>query len=160
MKRTLFWKRNLNLLPITSTYEWVDDLNNLDIPELAPHEDFQSNLKGENITEDDYAYCQRVWREKGHKTFRDFLIWDNNLDVHPFSKLSRIFVYMFRSVIFVPGLSLQHLFLTKPRDAYFSLIDPRNKDQYHKIRNNIVGGPSIIFHRYHETGKTPIRGGN
>ena len=30
---------------------------------------------------------------------------------------------------------------------------------FHLLKRNIVGGPSIIFHRYHEGNKTRIRGG-
>jgi len=36
------------------------------------------------------------------------------------------------------------------------LIDERNKRVYYKIKNNIVGGPSIVYHRYHEKGETKI----
>lgn len=30
-------------------------------------------------------------------------------------------------------------------------------DIYHKLRDNMVGGPSIVFHRYHEVGQTHIK---
>ena len=36
------------------------------------------------------------------------------------------------------------------------LIDEKNKKAFYKIKNNIVGGPSIVYHRYHEKGKTNI----
>ena len=36
------------------------------------------------------------------------------------------------------------------------LIDEKNKRVFYKIKNNIVGGPSIVYHRYHEKGKTTI----
>ena len=39
----------------------------------------------------------------------------------------------------------------------FALCDKANSDLYHLIRDNNTGGPSIIFHRYHEAGKTKIR---
>ena len=66
---------------------------------------------------------------------------------------------MFKCAISVPGLSLYYLFLTLPRDISFSLIDCENKDLYYLLKKNIVGGPSIVFHRYHESGKTLIRNG-
>jgi hypothetical protein len=48
----------------------------------------------------------------------------------------------------------------RPRSKYvFSLFQERDKDLYYKFKENIVGGPSIIFHRYHEKDKTHIRGG-
>ena len=36
------------------------------------------------------------------------------------------------------------------------LIDEMNKRVFYKIKNNIVGGPSIVYHRYHEKDKTKI----
>ena len=39
----------------------------------------------------------------------------------------------------------------------FSLINKNNKDLYYTIKKNIVGGPSIIFIRYHEKGVTNIK---
>ena len=40
--------------------------------------------------------------------------------------------------------------------ADFHLFNPKNKDIYHLFKENIVDGPSIIFHQYHESGKTFI----
>ena len=37
------------------------------------------------------------------------------------------------------------------------LISEANKEVFHKLKKNVVGGPSIIFHRYHEAEKTHIR---
>jgi hypothetical protein len=36
------------------------------------------------------------------------------------------------------------------------LIDKKNKEVFYKIKNNVVGGPSIVYHRYHEVGQTKI----
>ena len=41
--------------------------------------------------------------------------------------------------------------------AEFHLFNPKNKDIYRLFKENIVGGPSIIFNRYHKSGKTFIR---
>ena len=98
---------------------------------------------------------------------RDFLEWYNNLDVGPFVEaIQKMFEFyaergmdMFKCAISVPGLSLRYLFLTLDDGTYFSLIDKSNKDLYYKIKKNIVGGPSIVFNRYHEQNKTYIRNG-
>ena len=45
-------------------YEWVEGLANLEETSLPPHEAFFSSLKNENITEEEYLYCQQVWEEK------------------------------------------------------------------------------------------------
>jgi hypothetical protein len=36
------------------------------------------------------------------------------------------------------------------------VIDEKNKDVFIKLKQNIVGGPSIVYHRFHEVGKTKI----
>ena len=36
------------------------------------------------------------------------------------------------------------------------LINEENKQVFYKIKNNIVGGPSIVDHRYHKKGITNI----
>lgn len=36
------------------------------------------------------------------------------------------------------------------------LIDERNKRVFYKIKKNIIGGPSIVYHRYHEKNVTKI----
>src|SRR5271165_4520463 len=36
------------------------------------------------------------------------------------------------------------------------LIDETNKRVFYKLQQNIVGGPSIVYHRYHEKDKTTI----
>ena len=55
-------------------YEWFDDIGKLEDTALPPYESFYSQLKGSNISEEEYAYCQRVWRDQRMQTFRDFLI--------------------------------------------------------------------------------------
>ena len=67
---------------------------------------------------------------------------------------------MFKCAISVPGLSLRYLFQTLDKGTFFSLIDRANQDGYYKIKKNVVGGPSIVFNRYHEADKTRIRGGD
>ena len=56
-----------------------------------------------------------------------------------------------------PGLTLKYLSKTLPSDVYFSLIDENQKDLHQLLRDEMVGGPSVIFHRYHEKGLTQIR---
>jgi hypothetical protein len=40
-----------------------------------------------------------------------------------------------------------------------SLFKEEDKALFYLLKRNIVGGPSIIFHRHHEVDKTRIRGG-
>ena len=146
-------------------YEWMDSLDKLEHSSLPPHEAFFSTLKNENISNEDYQYCQQVWSTNNMQTFRDFLIWYNNLDVQPFcDALEKMCAFwkdkridMLRQGISIPGVTLTYLFTTLESDIFFSLFDEKNKDLYYLFKKNMVGGPSIIFHRHHEAGKTNIR---
>ena len=134
---------------------------------LPPQSAFFSQLKNEGISDADYARCQAVWHDNQMKTMRDFLVWYNNRDVIPFLQaIDKQFAFycdrdidMFKDGISVPGLSLLHLFNDLPNDTYFTVFNRTNSDLHQLVKYNIVGGPAIIFHRYHEKGVTKIRGG-
>ena len=148
-------------------YEYMDDLHKLEDRALPPQAAFFSHLKNEGISNDDYARCQAVWRDNGMETLREYLIWYNNRDVTPFlDAISKQFAFyrdrdidMFKDGISVPGLSLLHLFNDLPNDTFFTIFNQTNSDLHKLVKDNIVGGPAIIFHRYHEKGITKIRGG-
>ena len=65
---------------------------------------------------------------------------------------------LFKDGISVPGLKMKFLFKISPQ-ANFALFGNKDGDLYQTFRENLVGGPSIVFTRYHEAGKTQIRGG-
>ena len=148
-------------------YEYMDDLQKLEDRVLPPQSAFFSRLKNEGISNDDYARCQAVWCDNGMETLREYLIWYNNLDVTPFLQaIDKQFAFyqqhnidMFKDGISVPGLSLLHLFNDLPNDTYFTVFNRTNSDLHQLVKDNIVGGPAIIFHRYHEKDVTKIRGG-
>ena len=104
-------------------------------------------------------------------SFRDFLVWYNNLDVRTFvdavQKFQQFYlekgVDVFKTTISVPGIARQLLFKTaRNKNANFALFDQYSKDLYQTVKQtvkrNIVGGPSIIFTRHHCAGQTRIRG--
>ena len=145
-------------------YEYMDRLERLDDTALPPKEAFFSRLKNEGISDDDYASCQKAWSDNGMTTLRDFLVWYNR-DVVPFLQaIARQFAFyqergidMFKQGISVPGLTLLYLFNDLPEKTYFTIFNEKNKDLHDLVKDNIIGGPSIIFHRYHEKGVTMIR---
>ena len=149
-------------------YEYMDDLQKLEDRVLPPQSAFFSQLKNEGISDADYARCQAVWHDNQMKTMRDFLVWYNNRDVTPFLQaIDKQFGFykhqnidMFKDGISVPGLSLLHLFNDLPNDTYFTVFNRTNSDLHELVKDNIVGGPAIIFHRYHEKNVTRIRGGS
>ena len=149
-------------------YEYMDDLQKLEDRVLPPQSAFFSQLKNEGISDADYARCQAVWHDNQMKTLREYLIWYNNRDVTPFlDAIAKQFAFyrdrdidMFKDGISVPGLSLLYLFSNLPKDTFFTVFNNTNKDAHKLVKDNIVGGPAIIFHRYHEKGITKIRGGS
>ena len=64
---------------------------------------------------------------------------------------------MFKQGISVPGLTLLYLFNDLPEKTYFTLFNEKNKDLHHLVKDHVVGGTSLVFHRYHEKGVTKIR---
>ena len=147
-------------------YEWLDSLEKLQYDRLPAKEDFYSSLKKQDIAESDYEEMQSVWKTKGMKTVRDLLIWYNNLDVLPFLEaLEKQFQFYstrgidpFKEALSVPGLTTTYMYKTLDCDASFSLFKEKDEDQYFKMKDNIVGGPSIVFSRYQEKDVTKIRG--
>ncbi|PIK42584.1 hypothetical protein BSL78_20572 [Apostichopus japonicus] len=147
-------------------YDWMDGLEKLSTTSLPSHDNFYNKLKGVNISSVEYQYCQQVWQDHNMTSFRDFLEWYNNKDVVPFLEaLDKMFHFykekkidMFKQGISVPGLTLRYLFKDIRKD-FFCLFPESHKDLYFLFKNNIVGGPSIIFHRYQEKGRSRIRNG-
>lgn len=145
-------------------HEWMDSLKKLDNPSLPTLADFSSWLHKRDITKNEYRVCQEAWRQGNMSTMRDFLIWYNNLDVVPFlqalEKMTQFWkpkgIDMFKEAISLPGLAFKFelSFLRKRR---FSLSTFHTEDLYQLFKENMVGGPAIIFHRYAEFDKTKIR---
>ena len=98
-------------------------------------------------------------------TLTDFLVWYNNKDVGPFIQAletqtefyqKELKLDMLKDAKSIPGLTLRYLFKILPTDTYFSLINKKHSDLHTLLRQEMVGGPSEIFHRYQEKGKTQI----
>ena len=147
-------------------YEYMDDIGKLEDRALPPQEAFYSRLKNEGISDDDYARCQVVWCANRMKSMRDFLVWYNNRDVVPFLEaIDKQFTFykqqnidMFKDGVSVPGLTLLYLFNDLPSNTFFTVFNQTNSDLHLLVKDNIVGGPAIIFHRYHEKDVTKIHG--
>lgn len=147
-------------------YEFVTDLAKLDTPTLPPIEAFYSQLKQTAIEEKDYRYCQKVWRDHKMTTLRDYLVNYNNRDVKPFlmalDKQAEFYreelcLDLFKDGVGVPGLTLRYLFKTLPANTFFSLIPEKQRDLHLLLREQMVGGPAIIFCRHQEKNVTRLR---
>ena len=144
-------------------YEWVDSLEKLEEEQLPPHEAFHSKLKNTNITAEEYKYCQEIWEKEGMNTMRDFLVWYNNLDVTPFIEAvekmkafwqaHQIDIFNFISL---PGIAMKfEMQFLKQQGIHLSVFN--SEELYNLFRENMVGGPAIIFKRYAEAEKSFIR---
>ena len=148
-------------------YEYMNDLCKLEDRALPPQSAFFSRLTSEGISDTDYAACQAVWRDNRMTTLREYLVWYNNRDVTPFLEaIDKQFTFyrhrdidMFKDGISVPGLSLLYMFNDLSPDTNFVTFNQTNSDLHQLVKDNIVGGPAIIFHRYHAKDVTKIRGG-
>ncbi|KAK3098713.1 hypothetical protein FSP39_022331 [Pinctada imbricata] len=147
-------------------YEYLSHPDKLQDTCLPPHEAFYSSIKGKNITKEEYQYCQQMWNTHQMSTMEDFLVWYNNLDVEPFvkavEKMQDFYfekgIDIFKVAMTIPGIARQMLFqASKESGASFSLFGEKDKDLFKTIKNNIVGGPSIIFNRHSKVGTTYIR---
>lgn len=103
-----------------------------------------------------------MWEENQIITVNEFLTWYNNLGVVPFleavEKMSAFCeeqnIDMFKEGISVPGLTLKYFFSFLDEQTFFSLFNQSDSELYHLIKDSNTGGPGIIFHCYHEAGKT------
>lgn len=56
-------------------------------------------------------------------------------------------------ILSAPGIAERIAFQTLKKDETFFLFNKKNKDLVKLFRNNLVGGPAIIFDRFQETGE-------
>ncbi len=54
-------------------YDWFNSSEKLEHPNLPERKTFESVLRNEACSEEDYARAQRVWQAFGHKKFVDCL---------------------------------------------------------------------------------------
>ena len=146
-------------------YEWFDSIEKLDHKSLPPREAFFSLLTRKTISEKDYEACQKVWNDLDMKCFGDYVKYYNNLDVtglvEGIEKMITIKISdgldMFKDSVSLPGLTQRYLF-RHLGDDYFTIFSDEHKHIYKEMKAGVVGGPSLVFCRYQEKGKTLIKG--
>lgn len=150
-------------------YEYLDSFERLRETALPPHEAFYSELKGSNISDEEYNSLVKVWNENKMSTLQDLLIFYNNLDVKPFvegvKRLQSFYfergIDIFKVAFSAPGIARKMLFDTAhSKQIGFSLIGQRDEDLYLTFKKNLVGGPAIVFCRHQKKGETFIRESN
>lgn len=147
-------------------YEWLTSYEKLNQDHLPSHSQFFSSLKQSNITAEEYTKLQELWLSHGFRTMKDLLVYYNNMDVVPFleaaQKMWDIFremnIDMFKSgCVSLPGLAMLHMFDIVPPDTIFQLYGKQDSKYHDLVKQNIVGGPSIIFNRCSIAGFTKMQ---
>ncbi len=155
-------------------YDYIDSIERLDetkLPDIG--EAWYSDLKsksvlddGENSISDNYALVQKAWKDEKMESLWSLLAWYNDSDTEPFctalERFQAIFfdqqVDVFKCAISTPGVARTLMFrAAKEAGASFACIDESNKDLFYKIKQNLTGGPSIVYTREMKSGYTKIR---
>ena len=118
-------------------------------------------------SKENYSKLQNLWEWEGMETLMDLLKFYNNTDVEPFCEAvekMQVFykdmkICFLKDAISAPGIARKLIFREATnRGCHFPILDQSNVDLFHTIQSNLIGGASIIFHRYHEKDKTFING--
>ena len=112
---------------------------------------------------ENYSYLQSVWENNNMEKFSDFFKWYNNKDVVPtledIQKLIEFYhnkgIDMLKLGCTLPNLA--NICLHKSTDSKFYPFTESDKDLLEKIREDMVGGPSIVFTRKAVVDETFIR---
>ncbi|KAL9955049.1 hypothetical protein ACROYT_G042653 [Oculina patagonica] len=148
-------------------YEWFDTPEKLDYPGLPDYfichqpgsacQPWYSKLKNSFVLKlSEWKACKKLFREKGMRTFADWLRYYNNLDVTPgleaLEKMKAFYtekrIDIFKDAVSIPGVSLHYL-LRGSVERGAELYSP-GREAYEMLKEAVVGGPSIVFTRRHE----------
>ena len=106
---------------------------------------------------------QKIWKQEQMRSFKDFLRWCNNKDVVPTLEAMQAMIALYHDKdidLLTLGCTLPNLAnicLHKSIDAKFYPFTEEDKVFLEKIRDNVVGRPSIVFTRKAVVDKTFIR---
>ena len=110
-----------------------------------------------------YEYLVNIWESEKMTTFKDFLRWYNNKDVVPtLEAMQKMIAFYHHKGIDMLKLgctlpNLANICLHKSTNAKFYPFTENDKDLLEKIRDDMVGGPSIVFTRKTVVNETLIR---
>ena len=159
-------------------YEWFDSYDKLDYPGLPPPPCWFSTLKGCNVLgksdaeiNRNYEICQKKLMEISPRNpkFQHFLVFYNSMDVGPMLVATQRWLAYYieenqidvlKETMSLPGIARLRMYRASSRYPHFmgfSLTDPKHPNLEKLIVDNLCGGPSQIFTRHHEAGKTFIR---
>ena len=103
--------------------------------------------------ETNYQYLLDIWQDENMCTFKDFLRWYNTKDVVPtLEAMQKMLAFYHKKRLDMLKLgcnfpNLANICLHKSTSAKFYPFTETDKDFLQKIREDTVGGPSIVFTR-------------
>ena len=112
---------------------------------------------------ENYLYLESVWEKNNMQYFSDFLKWYNNKDVVPtLEAMQKMIEFYLNKGIDMLKLgctlpNLANIGLHKSTGSKFYPFTESDKDLLEKIREDMVGGPSIVFTRKALVDETFIR---
>ena len=157
-----FFSKLRNIIPLEKDY---NDFDKLTISGLLT-EQAVCKLPLKNIPatgEENHAYLRSIWVSEGMKSFKDFLMWYNNRDVVPtLEAMQKMVDFYHQKEIEMLKLgctlpNLTNICLYKSTYSKFYPFTESDKDLLEKNREDMVGGPSIVFTREAVIDQTFIR---
>ena len=166
---------NKKLPPYDSFFSILRNSNSLE----KDYNDFQ-NLVNSGLTTDqaviklrmdkmpptgaeNYSYLQSVWENQNMQYFSDFLKWYDNKDVVPTLEAMQKMIefYLNKGIDMLKLgctlLNFANICLHKSTDSKIYPFTESDKNFLEKIREDMVGGPSIVFTRKAVVDETFIR---
>ena len=133
------------------------------IDELSKDDPFYSILTKSTISNANFEICKNAWQEGW--TFADYVKFYNDVDVIGFTEAlvkylnfnKTLKLYPLKMSMSLPGLTKRYAFQNLPKEDYFSGFGEEHKWLVNDLQNSIIGGPSIVFHRWHERMQTTIK---
>ena len=112
--------------------------------------------------QENYQFLTSFWQQENMRTFKDFLSWYDNKDVVPTLEAMQKMVDFYKKGFDILKLgcilpNIAKICLLKSTNAKFHPFTESDKDLLDKIREDMVGGPSIVFTREAVVDETFIR---
>ena len=112
---------------------------------------------------ENHHFLQEIWKQEQMSSFRDFLRWYDNKDVLPTLEAMQKMIAFYQDKdidmlkLGCTSTNLANICLHKSTDTKFYPFTEEDKDLLEKIREDVVGGPSIVFTRKAFVDETFIR---
>ena len=133
-------------------YDWMNDWNKFQEPNLPPIEEFKSRLHNTECAQSEYDHAQKVWRDFNCRTFKDYHDLYLKADVLLLADIFENFrdmccaTYNLDPAHFVSAPQLSWDAMLLKTDAKLELIhDP---EMFRIIHEGIRGGVAMISTRY------------